>query len=325
MSNIQKSNSSTLSVLKSDKVAKRFETILGDLTRANSFLVSVINAVQNSPLLKNCDPSSILFAAATAASLDLPVNSNLGLAYLIPYNNKQPDGSFKTQCQFQMGYKGYIQLAIRTGQFKTIAAEVVYEGQVKSHDRLKGIEFDWDGKISDKVIGFAGFFSLTNGFEKTLYMTVEEMQNHGVSYSKNFKNKYSLWQTDFETMGKKTALKLVLSKFAPVSIEFQNIAKANVVDQAVINDFEAEDIEYVDASQSRNVLDEGLVARRKELDNLKDHISKSKSLEDLNLLLDSVQGDKQMTEMVKIAIDELSNSNTKTTSNAAKRSVPKKS
>ena len=143
--------------------------------------------------------------------------------------------------QFQLGYKGFIQLAQRSGQFKTISATPIYEGQLIEANPLTGYVFDFTKRASEKIIGFASYFSLVNGFEKTLYMTVEEMTGHGQKYSKTFGN--GLWQTDFIGMGNKTAIKLLLSKFAPLSIEMQ---RAVVVDQSLINDDKGEDVTYID-------------------------------------------------------------------------------
>jgi recombination protein RecT len=140
-----------------------------------------------------------------------------------------------------MGYKGFIQLAQRSGQFKTIAATPIYEGQLIESNPLTGYLFDFNKKTSETIIGFAGYFSLINGFEKTLYMTVDEMKAHGSRFSKTFKN--GLWNTDFVGMGSKTVIKLLLSKFGPMSIEMQT---AITVDQAVINDDKGENITYAD-------------------------------------------------------------------------------
>ena len=172
-----------------------------------------------------------------AATLDLPINANLGFAYIIPYGD---------QAQFQMGYKGFIQLALRSGQFKNISAAPIYKGQIIEEDPLKGFVFDWSKKESDEIVGYAAFFSLLNGFEKTFYMTTEKITEHGRKFSKNFSNSSSLWKKDFESMAMKTVLKLLLSKYAPLSVEMQ---KAVIADQAVINDVETLDVDYIDAGK----------------------------------------------------------------------------
>lgn len=220
-----------------EDVKSKFQEMLGK--KSAGFIVSLISVVEGNELLKSADRDSILFAAATAASLDLPINPNLGFAYIVPYKNK--DGV--RVAQFQMGYKGFIQLAMRSGQFKTISATPIYEGQLVEENPLTGYKFDFTIK-SDKVIGYAGYFELVNGFSKVLYMSLTEMKNHGLQYSQNFK-KYNtgLWKDDFDAMAQKTVLKLLLSKYAPLSIEMQ---KAQLADQAVIKDWEAQEPEYID-------------------------------------------------------------------------------
>lgn len=222
-----------------DNVQKKFQDMLGK--RAAGFITSVLQICSQNALLADADPASIYGAAATAATLDLPLNQNLGFAYIIPYNQKQPDGTFKKVAQFQMGYKGFIQLAQRSGQFKTISSAPIYEGQIATNDPLKGMTFNWEGKKSDVVIGYAAYFQLINGFEKVWYMDVDQIKRHGQKFSKTYANKYGLWSTDFDGMATKTVIKLLLSKFAPLTIDLQ---KAVIADQALID--ENENTEYVD-------------------------------------------------------------------------------
>lgn len=147
-----------------------------------------------------------------AASLDLPINQNLGFAYIIPYGN---------EAQFQMGYKGYIQLAMRTGQYQTINAAEVYEGEIVKQNRFTG-EYEFGEKTSDKIVGYIAYFKLVNGFEKYLYMSIEEMQAHAKKFSKNYKGGTDKWGiTDFHSMAIKTVLKRLISKYGILSIEMQ--------------------------------------------------------------------------------------------------------
>lgn len=220
------------SVFENEDVRAKFEEMLG--TKASGFIISVINVVSNDSELSKADRNSILFASATAGMLDLPVNPNLGFAYIIPYKGK---------AQFQMGYKGFIQLAQRSGQFKTISASPVYEGQITSENPLEGYKFDFTKKESDNIIGYAGYFKLLNGFEKTLFMTVDELKRHGKKYSQTYKRGFGLWEDNFDAMATKTVIKLLLSKFAPLSIEMQ---KAVLADQGTISDWEGEVIDYPD-------------------------------------------------------------------------------
>lgn len=238
---LEKTQLTAKALFNQDNIKKKFEEMMGK--KAQGFITSVLQIVTTNKDLSKADPMSIYNAAATAATLDLPINNNLGFAYIIPYNQKQSDGTWKQVAQFQMGYKGFIQLAQRSGVFKTISATPIYEGQLVEENPLTGFVFDFTKKSSDKLVGFASYFSLINGFEKTFYMTTEEMKAHGTKFSKTFKNSNSLWQNDFISMGNKTVIKLLLSKYAPMSIEMQ---KAAIMDQAVINNHETEDITYVD-------------------------------------------------------------------------------
>jgi recombination protein RecT len=219
------------SFFENDNVKKKFADLLGK--KAQGFITSVLQVVNSNDLLAKATPESVYNAAATAATLDLPINNNLGFAYILPYNQKQKDGSYKSVAQFQLGYKGFIQLAQRSGQFKTISATPIYEGQLVGENPLTGFEFDFKTKKSDVVIGYAAYFALLNGFEKTLYMPVENIRAHSIKYSQTAKKGFGLWKDSFDEMAVKTVLKLLLAKFAPLSIEMQ---KAVVYDQAVIDD-----------------------------------------------------------------------------------------
>lgn len=244
MSEIQKSESqlTAKSLFARDDVKAKFQELLGK--RAPQFMTSVLHIVNSSDLLKKAEPTSVYQCAALAATLDLPLNQNLGFAYIIPYNEKaKGDKPARVVAQFQIGYKGFIQLAQRSGQFKTISATPVYEGQLIEENPLTGFVFDWKQKKSDKVIGYAAYFQLLNGFEKTLYATVVELEAHGKKYSQSFKKNYGLWMDNFDSMATKTVLKLLLSKFAPLSIDMQ---RAVVTDQSIVNDFEAQDVTYID-------------------------------------------------------------------------------
>lgn len=224
-----------------DEVRNKFQELLGK--RAPAFITSVLQIVASNSLLAKAEPHSVYHSAAVAATLDLPLNNNLGFAYIVPYNQKQQDGTYKQVAQFQMGYKGFIQLAQRSGQFKSIGACRVFEGQLTKNDPLNGPQFDWDAKKSDLIIGYAAGFSLLNGFEKVTFTTHEDLKAHGLKYSQTFKKGFGLWKDDFDAMAIKTVIKLLLSKYAPLSVEMQ---KAVITDQSIINDEEATDVTYVD-------------------------------------------------------------------------------
>ena len=246
---------------------KRFEEILGK--KAQGFMSSVIN-IAKTPSLIDCEPNSVISSAVVAATLDLPIDPNLGFAYIVPYNKTNKDRTKTKLAQFQMGYKGFIQLAQRSGQFKTINAVEVREGEVKKINRLTGeIEFNEDFDLATleekKVVGYVGYFSLLNGFEKALYMSREQLEAHGKKYSQSYKSnqdwvvKSSLWTTDFDSMATKTVIKLLISKYGPLSVEMQT---AVIADQAFIkedvlkedNDINGSNMEYPD-NPGENVID----------------------------------------------------------------------
>lgn len=222
--------------VKQDAVSQRLNDLLGK--RAPQFVTSLVSAANNDKNLAACEPQSVVTAALTAASLDLPVNSNLGFAYLIPYKNNKEN---KTSCQFQMGYKGFIQLAQRSGFYKTINASEVREGEIVKQDRLSGeIEFAWIDDDTErekkKIIGYVAYFRLLNGFEKTFYWTKEKCEAHAKKYSKNYaKYGSGLWKDAFDDMAKKTVLKLLISKFGPLNTQLQ---KALDEDQTVDGEYE---------------------------------------------------------------------------------------
>ena len=259
-------------------IQKRFEKILGN--KAQGFISSVLQ-ISNSDLLSDADPMSVLNAAATAAALDLPINPNLGLAYIVAYNTKQKDGSYKKMAQFQMGYKGLIQLSQRSGLFKTINVTTIKEGEITNINRITGeIDFVWiDPKVREdmKTVGYAAYFELSNGFSKMLYMSLEECNAHGAKYSKTFKNKYGLWATNFDHMASKTVLKLLLSRYAPLSIELQT---ATLADQSI----QRKEGEYEYPDNDSTVIDITEQNSRIEKQRIMNVVSKAKDVKQLQLI-----------------------------------------
>lgn len=232
-----------------DEVKQKFQEMLGK--RAPSFITSVLQIISSNALLSKADPHSVYHSAAVAATLDLPLNNNLGFAYIVPYNQSyQEDGVWKKKqvAQFQLGYKGFKQLALRSGQFKIMNSTDVREGEIKKRDRKTGeIDFKWIEDEAErkkaKIVGYLSYFELLNGFSQTWYMSIQDLEDHGLKYSQTFKNKKGLWIDDFPSMCMKTVTKLNLSKNAPLSIDMQ---RAIIVDQAVINDADTQDVTYVD-------------------------------------------------------------------------------
>lgn len=234
------------SLIERPDIKARFNKLLGE--RAGAFLTSVNQVVASNDLLKAADPMSILNGAMTAATLDLPLNNSLGFCYLIPFNVTQPDKTKKVIASFVIGYKGYLQLAQRSSQYKNIAATPIYEGQLVDDNPLTGYKFDFKKK-STKVIGYAAYFSLISGFEKTIYWTESEVHAHAKKYSKTYGKQGSAWDTDEEDMCCKTVLKQLISKFGPMSVDYQ---KAEAIDEQIYSDLTTEPAEHVDVTHQEN-------------------------------------------------------------------------
>lgn len=209
--------------LNSEAIQKKFSDMLGK--KSAGFLTSVMSVAQNNTLLAKAEPNSVVLAAGQAAALDLPINPNLGYAAIVPYNDKK---SGKCLAQFQIMRDGWVELAMRTGQVVAIANECVFDGELVSQNRFTDTYiFDESKKKSDKIIGYMAYIRLANGFEKTVYWTVEQCKVHGARYSKSFSQDSSLWKTDFSAMSLKTVLKFLIKKYCPKSIDMLN---------AVVND-----------------------------------------------------------------------------------------
>lgn len=242
MTELAKTNLTQLKgLLSAESTKKRFFEILGN--KSAGFISSVINVVNGNPALQEANPNTVLMSAAIAATLDLPINPNLGFAAIVPYKEKG-----QAVAQFQMMWRGFVQLAQRSGQYRTLNTTEVYEGEVKSQNRFTGdIAFDPDGRKSDKVVGYVAYMSLLNGFEKYFYMSREECEKHAKRYSKTYQKGYGKWKDDFDAMAKKTVLKLLISKYGIMSVDMQ---KAVEFDQSTvqgdINHIEEATAEYMD-------------------------------------------------------------------------------
>lgn len=208
-------------ILKADSVEEQFRNALGKSSQA--FVASIISLYNGNPLLQQCEPRQVVMEALKAATLGLPIDPNLGFSWVIPYNNsfKLPNGSYEKRMTptFQIGSKGYIQLAMRTGQYRTINSDVVYEGEMQTVDKLTGeINFQGERK-NDKVTGYFAYMEMLNGFSKTLYMSREQVETHAKRHSKGYNSKSSPWGSDFDEMALKTVVKRLLSKYGYLSIE----------------------------------------------------------------------------------------------------------
>lgn len=247
---------------------------LQDKERQNQFIANIVSAVSSNKQLAECDQVSVLSAALQAEAMKFPINNSLGYVYLVPFNDKK---SGMKKAQFQIGYKGYIQLAIRSGQYKDINVVEVKEGEVGEFNPLDGQQFNWiqnyELRKSKKTVGYVGQFELTTGFKKQFYMSYDEMLDHANTYSQAFdKDIYSrlqngevitdengkdiswkfssFWYKNFDEMAKKTILRQLLSKWGIMSVEMQD---AYVKDQATL---EGERPNYVDSKDFQFNYDE---------------------------------------------------------------------
>lgn len=233
MAPAQKQEMTTVGILKQllsgDSLKRRFNEILGD--KAPQFMASIVNATAANEKLKECDANSIVSAALVAATLDLPIDQNLGFAALVPYSGK---------AQFQMMWKGFVQLAQRSGQYATMGRGVVYEDEIVSYNPIYGdlVLVDDFSKCSqradgedDKIAGYLAWFEMNNGFRKEMYMTKKEVEHHALMYSKSYQydvanhKKSSRWSIDFDAMALKTVIKRLLSQWGILSVDMQTALK----------------------------------------------------------------------------------------------------
>ena len=236
-------------ILAAQSVQEQFKAVLAE--NAGAFVASIIDLYNTDRTLQMCDPKNVVMEALKAASLKLPINKQLGFAWIVPYRDGRTGQYIPT---FQLGYKGYVQLCMRTGAYRYINADVVYEGELVKHDKLTGeIEIDPEKRTSDKKVGYFAFIETLNGFRKTLYMTVEEVIKHAQQYSKSYGNKNSIWATDFDAMALKTCLRLLLSKYGIMSVEMQRAYiedSSDIVqlaDEAIEGNEEAFEAEVIEA------------------------------------------------------------------------------
>lgn len=240
------------SLLATEAIRKQMKSLLGD--KAGHFMMAIVGVVEGTPQLQDCEPQSIINSAIASATLDLPIEKNLGYAYIVPYKDK---------AQFQMGYKGYIQLALRSGQYKYINSIEIKEGELENYNLLTG-EFnfkfieDINQRLEAKTIGYASYIEFTNGFRNTLYMTKEQIENHAKKYSQSYGYDLSKgysnsnWSKNFDSMALKTVLKLNLSKFGALSVSVQ---KALQIDGSSIKSISEEgtiNVEYIDNTNEEN-------------------------------------------------------------------------
>lgn len=230
-------------VLQSDAYKKLINDTLQDKNTREKFIADISTAVSLNPSLQECEPNTIVSAGLVATTLKLSLSSSMGEAYLVPFRDNRNN---RTVCQFQVGYIGLKQLAIRSGQYKRIVVKEIYEGEFKGYDKLTCdpiIVFNESiDRANGNVIGYYAYYELLNGYFESLYMSKEDMEHHAITYSKGYaaKKGYTFWEKNFDAMARKTLLRQ-LFKTAPKSIDF---ISAYEKDQAVIDSNGV--VDYVD-------------------------------------------------------------------------------
>jgi recombination protein RecT len=233
---IKKEKTALQTMLSQENVVNQFREVLKD--KAPAFIASIAEVGMTMPDVAKYNPSSIIRAALVAATLNLPINKSLGFAWVVPYGQGP-----KAEAQFQMGWKGYVQLGQRTGQYKTMNVLYIHKNQFKSWSALtETFEGDVDAEPEGPVIGFLFYFETITGFRKTIYKSRESLIAHGRKFSKAFNSQSGAWKNFPDEMCAKTLIKMALSKWGPLSVE---MGKANQADQAIIvSDNLAEDTAF---------------------------------------------------------------------------------
>lgn len=244
----------TKTLLRSSNSIERFAEALGNDRIARAYVGSVLMAVSQNDRLMACTPGSIIYSALRAAGLQLSVDPSLGHAYLVPYKNT---------CTFITGYKGYINLALRTGRYRIINVAEVYEGQEVVEDQLKGIHTIKGLPSYERgkwvPIGYMLYFELKDGYSKTFYMTVEELKAHGERYSKTWSRSDSLWHTNPKAMYEKTVTRLGLNKhgyFNPTDM----LGLAETMEEESLEEAEAIEGEWMEQAEQEQAEKEAELA-----------------------------------------------------------------
>ena len=230
-------------MIKSDAVQKSLSGTLGDAMKAKTFTASLISAVSTTPALRECDGMSIISAALLGESLNLSPSPQLGQYYMTPFRDSKTG---TTKATFVLGWKGYYQLALRSGQYRNLDAVAVKEGELEEYNPITGeIKLN---PISDpverehaKTIGYYGFFELANGFKKQMYWSKEKME-HALKYSQGYRAKkgYTFWEKDFDGMALKTMYRQLIGKYGIMSIDMQRAyANDTTIQPSVLDDDEA--------------------------------------------------------------------------------------
>ena len=234
------------SILDGEGMRKRFNDLLGK--RAPQFIssiVSMVNADKTMQMAFYESPMTVIQAALKAATFDLPIDQNLGYAYIVPFKNYKKDtGKSVHEATFILGWKGMHQLALRTGAYKTINVIDVREGELESYNRLTEevkINFieDEEERESKPVIGYLGYYRLVNGAEKTIYMSIKQIEAHEQKFRKG-QNMGKGWREDFDAMARKTVYRKLIGKWGVMSIDYRTVGEGQQIADALAADAEQE-------------------------------------------------------------------------------------
>lgn len=238
-------------VINSDGYKRMINNTLGNPNKAARFVTAITSAVSTNPALAECDASTIVSAGLLGEGLNLSPSPQLGQYYLVPFNDRK---NGRKVAQFQLGYKGYIQLAIRSGQYKKLNVLPIKAGELISFNPLdEEIEVRLiDNEVereNAETIGYYAMFEYVNGFKKAMYWSKDKMYSHAEKYSMGFKahKGYTFWEKDFDGMACKTMLRQLISKWGIMSIELE---KAYTSDMGVISD--GGNVDYIDSPSENN-------------------------------------------------------------------------
>lgn len=263
-------------LVNSSSVKEQLQAVVGK--HSDIFIASLIDLYSGDDKLQQCDQGEVIKTALKAVAMNLPINKALGLAYIYVFNNKKimyVDGRKVEQSvptpTFVPGYRGYIQLAQRTGQYKTINADVVYDGEIKSFDKLSGtLIIDAYSKKSDKVLGYFAYMEMTNGFSKTYFMSVDQMASYALRYAPSLprgtkkedlkakaqdKDAKGLgWMNNYTAMALKTVIRQLIGKYGFMSVEMQECLSNEVKSEAADSKIEDADAEIIEESNERVIV-----------------------------------------------------------------------
>jgi len=240
-------------LVREEGTRNKFIEILGP-QKGSAFITSLLTVVYNDDNLRDCEPNSVITTALKAAAYDLPIIPELGMAYPIPYKNRK---SGKKECSFQIGYKGYKQLALRTGKYKHLNVSPYFEGETVTENRMTGeLEIKGDSK-NDEILGYIGYLELTSGYVGYVHMTTGEIADHKAKFSQNWNSPKSSWKTNPIAMEKKTVLLKLLRDHGVFTFDISRAQQDEGEEEPTITDPEEDiiDSEYIDPDRPSSAED----------------------------------------------------------------------